>query len=72
MALIPRSPKQDKALAYLLATKYGFTQNDIAQRLKKSQSTISMWIKEASYLIQTGQLNDEIQQAEKEIYNLKN
>jgi len=65
------SPNEIKALALLMHKKYGATQKDVAIFFKKSQSTISQWVKEAEYLFQINQLNKELERAEIEIQKLR-
>lgn len=65
------TPHQTKALAYLMTKKYGATQARAAQFFQVSQSTIHQWVKEASFMIQINQLQQELQYAEEQISQLR-
>ena len=65
------TPHQVKALAYLMTRKYGATQSRAAQFFNVTQGTISQWVKEADYMIQINQLQQELQYAEQQISQLR-
>lgn len=65
------TPNQIKALAYLMTKKYGATQARAASFFNVSQSTVSQWVKEATYLIQIKQLQQELTYAEDKINQLR-
>lgn len=64
------TPNQIKALAYLMTRKYGASQSKAAAFFNVSQSTISQWVKEAAYMIQINQLQQELKFAEQKISQL--
>ncbi|HAV8936677.1 TPA: MarR family transcriptional regulator [Escherichia coli] len=64
------TPNQVKALAYLMTRKYGATQARAAAFFGVTQSTISQWVKEAAFMIQINQLQQELQYAEQRISQL--
>lgn len=64
------TPNQVKALAYLMTRKYGASQSKAAAFFNVSQSTISQWVKEATYMIQINQLQQELKFAEQKISQL--
>ncbi|MEX6216110.1 hypothetical protein AB6G22_20650 [Providencia hangzhouensis] len=61
------SPYKVKALAYVMAVEFGHPQYKVAEFFGVSAGTISLWIKEARYMIQIGQLQRELAEARNEL-----
>lgn len=54
------SDNQIKALAYVMTVEMNKPQKDAAVFFGVSQGTISNWVKEARFLLQIGQLQNEV------------